>query len=40
MTEIDEEYIKALKKRLKKMGYSDEEIDEMLEAEHVEEGYI
>lgn len=37
MTEAE---IKELRKRLKKMGYSDEEIDEILEDERVEEGWI
>ena len=37
---MTEDEIKALRKRLKKLGYSDEEIEDMLEDEHVEEGYI
>lgn len=37
---MTEEEIKALRKHLKKMGYTDEEIDDMLESEHVEEGWI
>lgn len=37
---MTEEEIKALRKHLKKMGYTDDEIDDMLEKECVEEGWI
>ena len=37
---MTEDEIKALRKRLKKLGFSDEEIDEILETKYEEEGWI